>query len=202
MFEYIIGKLDHVAPDGIVVETYGIGYFIYMANPYRFQAQVGQECKVWIYQSVSENDLRLYGFISKAEKYLFMQLISVNGIGPKSALSILSLEDNNGLVQAIQNENLTFLTKFPGVGKKTAQRIILDLQDKIVSYEDVGQEKPSDNRRMSDNQPNYITELEEALASLGYSAREIKRAVKQSDFTGVETTADAIRVALRFITKG
>ena len=163
--------------------------------------------KIWLYQSVSENDIRLYGFKSQEEKIIFLQLISVSGIGPKSALSILSLDDNAGLVAAIRAEDNTFLMKFPGVGKKTAGQIVLDLKEKLPK---VLAESPSSALFKQESldiqgtdQVNlpFMHELEEAMASLGYSQREINRVVKNADFTGVTATAEAIRIALKFITK-
>ncbi|MER2292533.1 MAG: Holliday junction branch migration protein RuvA [Aerococcus urinaeequi] len=209
MYEFMIGQVESVYPDAVILETGGIGYYIYMANPYRFTDKIGQDqpVKIWLYQSVSENDIRLYGFKSQEEKIIFLQLISVSGIGPKSALSILSLDDNAGLVAAIQAEDNAFLMKFPGVGKKTAGQIVLDLKEKLPK---VLAESPSSALFKQESldiqgtdQVNlpFMHELEEAMASLGYSQREINRVVKNADFSGVTTTAEAIRVALKFITK-
>lgn len=200
MFEYMIGRLIDVYTNGLVVENAGIGYFIYMANPYRFSSQQGQEIKVWLYLSVSENDRRFYGFKDAQEKALFMQLISVSGIGPKSALSILTLDDNPGLIRAIQTNDLSFLSRFPGVGKKTAQRIVLDLKDKVGELAPSPEVQATVSHAENQDQ-TLMTDLEEALISLGYSNREVKRVVKQADFSGAENTAEAIRLALRYITK-
>lgn len=208
MYEFMIGQVNSVYPDAVVLETNGIGYYIYIANPYRFTDKIGQHTpvKIWLYQSVSENDIRLYGFKSQEEKIIFLQLISVSGIGPKSALSILSLDDHVGLVRAIEAEDNAFLMKFPGVGKKTAGQIILDLKEKLpkVIAQSSGidilantQEAHADKGQES---LPFMHELEEAMASLGYSQREINRVVKNADFSDVTTTAEAIRIALKFIT--
>ncbi|RPA61288.1 Holliday junction branch migration protein RuvA [Aerococcus agrisoli] len=209
MYEFMIGRVDSVYPDALVLETNGIGYYIYMANPYRFTDKIGQDTpsKIWLYQSVSENDIRLYGFKSQVEKIIFLQLISVSGIGPKSALSILSLDDNTGLVRAIEAEDATFLMKFPGVGKKTAGQIILDLKGKLVKVLALTTDNGALTEMATKTEPAaqenlpFMQELEDAMASLGYSQREIARVVKNADFTSVTTTADAIRIALKFITR-
>lgn len=205
----MIGRVESVYPDAVVLEVNGIGYYIYMANPYRFSDKIGQDetIKIWLYQAVSENDIRLYGFKNQDEKIIFLQLISVSGIGPKSALSILSLDDTAGLIRAIEAEDNTFLMKFPGVGKKTAGQIILDLKEKLPKV--LAQSPLSANFTQDDTEIGtasqaslpFMQELEDAMTSLGYSQREISRVLKNADFTDVTTTAEAIRIALKFITK-
>ncbi|MDK6804584.1 Holliday junction branch migration protein RuvA [Aerococcus sp. UMB7834] len=197
MYAYFKGKITSILPNAIIIEVNGIGYQVIMANPYRFSSQVGQEARIWLYQSVSQDSIRLYGFSDEAEKDLFLHLISVSGIGPRSALSILSLGDHEGLIRAIDQADSQFLTKFPGVGKKTAQQIILDLQGKLTS--DVEDKAASQAASTRPSHP-IAQELEEALDSLGYSQRDIRRVVKQMDFDQVATTSDAIRQALRLMT--
>ncbi|MDK6232972.1 Holliday junction branch migration protein RuvA [Aerococcus sanguinicola] len=197
MYAYFKGKITSILPNAIIIEVNGIGYQVIMANPYRFSSQVGQEARIWLYQAVSQDSIRLYGFSDEAEKDLFLHLISVSGIGPRSALSILSLDDHEGLIRAIDQADSQFLTKFPGVGKKTAQQIILDLQGKLTS--DVEDKAASQAASASPSHP-ITQELEEALDSLGYSQRDIQRVVKQMDFDQVATTSDAIRQALRLMT--
>ena len=126
MYEYFDGLVTSVTPYYIVVEIQGIGYQVYVANPFRYHAD--SKKKLYIYQAVRENAITLYGFWNLAEKNLFLKLLNVSGIGPKSALAILANDNHLGLVEAINGENITYLTKFPGVGKKTAQQIILDLK--------------------------------------------------------------------------
>lgn len=198
MFEYLKGILTEVMSDAAVLEVQGIGYKLYMANPYRLNGQKGQEVKIWVHQSFSQEAVRLYGFYTSEEKTLFLRLISVSGIGPKSAISILSLGDHAGFVQAIEAEDIKSLTKFPGVGKKTAQQIILDLKEKLGEFTGNLSDLPREEVIVTENP--VVIELQAALASLGYSSREISRVVKQVDFTQVTDTAEAIRIALRFIT--
>lgn len=197
MYDYLIGQITAITADSVTMEVGGVGYHVYVANPYRFPKEPSTQ--IWVFQSVTQDDLRLYGFLSEDEKQVFQHLIRVSGIGPKSALSILSLGDNQGLVQAIEEGNVTFLTKFPGVGKKTAQRIILDLQGRFTINGDVVFPKVAPIPK-EDEERAFVQELREALLSLGYSQREIDRVIRNADFTGVGDTAEAIRVALHFIT--
>ena len=131
MYEYIKGILTKITAKYIVVETAGIGYLLHVANPYAYSGKMNQEVQVYLHQVVREDAHLLYGFATEEEKKLFLNLISVSGIGPVSALAIIAADDNAGLVQAIESKNITYLTKFPKIGKKTAQQMVLDLEGKI-----------------------------------------------------------------------
>ena len=120
MFEYLNGKLVKISPTNIVIDVAGIGYLISVANPYAWSALMNTEVKIYVHQVIREDAHSLYGFVNEAEKALFLRLISVSGIGPKSALAIIAAADNEGLITAIDNSDIKYLTKFPGVGKKTA----------------------------------------------------------------------------------
>ena len=123
MFEYLNGKLVKISPTNIVIDVVGIGYLISVANPYAWSALMNTEVKIYVHQVIREDAHSLYGFVNEAEKALFLRLISVSGIGPKSALAIIAAADNEGLITAIDNSDIKYLTKFPGVGKKTAMQI-------------------------------------------------------------------------------
>lgn len=198
MYEFFKGVLVGIESDALILAVGGVGYRVITANPYRFTPLMKQEITLWLYLAVAQDHLRLYGFKTKQEKQLFLDLISVSGIGPRSALSILALDDHVGLVNAINAGDVKFLTKFPGVGKKTAQQMILDLQDRLVSEPTVPV-APTPITPAND-EPAYLRELTDALMSLGYSKAQVERVKKKADFTGVETTAEAIRVALHFMT--
>ena len=133
MYEYLTGLVTVVAPQYIVVDVNGVGYKLLVANPYRYQEDRTKKVQVYVYQAVREDNISLFGFTDQNEKNLFMQLINVSGIGPKSALAILANPDHQGLVDAITNNNVSYLTKFPGIGKKTASQIVLDLRDKLTN---------------------------------------------------------------------
>ncbi len=124
MFEFLEGTVVDITPTHIVLLVGGVGYLINTADPYRFNIDDQKKIRVYIYQSVSDTAILLFGFATPEDKQIFEKLISVSGIGPKSALAILAGNDRDGLISAINNEDVKFLTKFPGVGKKTARQII------------------------------------------------------------------------------
>lgn len=198
MYEYIKGTVIKVSPTHLVLENQGIGYHILIANPFRLSTQINQEATVYIYQGVSQDAIRLYGFINSEEKELFLKLIGVSGIGPKSALAILAAEDHIGFVQAVEQNNVKYLQKFPGVGKKTAAQIVLDLQGKLSDLspeviEVFGEEM--DLLSMNNN----LDEALEALAVLGYTQRDIKKVKPLLEKMTDASADDYIREALKHL---
>lgn len=200
MYEYIVGKITFINPYYIVLENHGIGYQLMVANPYRYSGQVEQETKVYVYQVVREDAHTLYGFNDLDEKQLFLKLISVSGIGPKSALAIMASEDHNGLIQAIAGEDVTYLTKFPGVGKKTAQQMILDLKGKLDELE-VAETAAKAVSQNSVSSNLSLDEAREALVALGYSEKEIKRVLPKLEEQEIQTTDEYLRMALKLMMK-
>lgn len=200
MYEYLTGMIAAVTPSYIVVDVDGVGYLVYAANPFRFSN--GQQAKVFVYQAVRDNDISLYGFTTQTEKNLFVKLLNVSGIGPKSALAILATNDLQGLVKAIQNNSITYLTKFPGVGKKTAQQIVLDLKDKLAQ---VGTdnllvtETISNNTNLTEN--GLLEEALAALSALGYTRNEIKKIKPQLEKATANTTDEYLRLGLKLLMK-
>ena len=168
MYGYIIGKITSITPKYIICENNKIGYLIIVANPYNFK--LNEEYKIYTHQYVREDILDLYGFQSEDEKNLFLKLISVSGIGPKSALSMLAAGSVSEIVNAIESRNDAYLRKFPGIGAKASQQIILDLRGKLSISEVV--DTRSDSKLM---------EVEEALLSLGYNKKEIGKAISKLD---------------------
>ncbi|ELK4618316.1 Holliday junction branch migration protein RuvA [Staphylococcus pseudintermedius] len=195
MYAYISGKLTALHPTHIIVETTsGIGYEIQTPNSYRFQKNLDQTVKVYTSLIVREDAQLLYGFIDQEEKDMFLSLIKVTGIGPKSALAILAASSPNEVKRAIENENDAYLTQFPGIGKKTARQIVLDLKGKVVVTEEV-----------SEGLLDIATEQEDlavqeallALEALGYSKRELKKvekAMQQQIFSDVN---EAVKYGLK-----
>ena len=195
MYEYLNGELAHILPTAIVVDVHGVGYQVVFANPYRLQDSLKKQIKVLVQQVVREDSITLYGFISSEERELFQRLISVSGIGPKSAMSILANDDTEGFVNAVESGNVTYLTKFPGVGKKTAQQIILDLKGK---FEAVPEE--TTKAVVSTNQAT-LEEAKEALLGLGYSAKEITKIWKSLEAAAPSTTQEALKVSFKLLMK-
>ncbi len=118
MFEYLKGRLTKITAKYIVVEVAGIGYVLHVANPYRYSDAIQQDITIYTHQVIREDAHLLYGFATESEKDVFLRLISVSGIGPTTALAIIAVDDNEGLVRAIDQQNITYLTKFPKIGKK------------------------------------------------------------------------------------
>ena len=195
MYEYLNGELAHILPTAIVIDVHGVGYQVVFANPYRLQDSLKKQIKVLVQQVVREDSITLYGFISSEERELFQRLISVSGIGPKSAMSILANDDTEGFVNAVESGNVTYLTKFPGVGKKTAQQIILDLKGKFEAL-------PEETTKavVSTNQAT-LEEAKEALLGLGYSAKEITKVWKELETAAPQTTQEALSIAFKLLMK-
>ncbi len=202
MYEYILGKVTFISPYYIVMETNGIGYQISVGNPYRYSGKTEQEIKIYVHQVIREDAHTLYGFSDLDEKQLFLKLISVSGIGPKSALAIMASEDHGGLINAIESEDAKYLTKFPGVGKKTAQQMVLDLKGKLGELEtsDVAVEAMTQTSKVSSSN-QALTEALEALSALGYSEKEIKRITPRLEELGVQATDEYLRNALKLMMK-
>jgi len=166
VYAYIYGKLTEIKPSYIVIENHGIGYLIISPNPYSYH--INDEVKIYTHHYVREDIDNLYGFISLESKELFIRLIGVSGIGPKSALSILATEQIHETILAIEEGNVKYLMKFPGIGLKSAQQIILDLKGKLVEDED-------------ELIPTAKNDVEDALNALGYSKTEIRKVMKKLD---------------------
>lgn len=200
MYEYMRGKIVAVHPTYIVLDVNGIGYQILAANPFRYSSLQQDEIQLYIHQAVREDSITLYGFQDFREKQLFLKLISVSGIGPKSGLSILANGDHDGLIQAIEAENSTYLTKFPGVGKKTASQIILDLKGKLTELLD--ETEKVEAVIIETNETIYLSEAEEALQGLGYSVREINKVMPALREQSFESTEQVLRAAFKLLLKG
>ncbi|WP_338209935.1 Holliday junction branch migration protein RuvA [Lactiplantibacillus paraxiangfangensis] len=202
MYEYFLGQITDVTPSFVVIEVSGIGYKVLTANPYRYQVGDAQ-VKMYIHQAVSDNGMSLFGFYDADEKALFEKLLNVSGIGPKSALAILANNDHSGLIQAINQENATYLTSFPGVGKKTAQQIVLDLKGKLndLNVDVTGQ---TELDVTTPEVEGALADALAALAALGYSQREVKKVTKSletySQSKQVDTN-DLLSEGLRLLTK-
>lgn len=198
MYEYLTGLVTVVAPQYIVVDVNGIGYKLLVANPYRYQEDRTKKVQVYVYQAVREDNISLFGFTDQNEKKLFMQLINVSGIGPKSALAILANPDHQGLVDAITNNNVNYLTKFPGIGKKTASQIVLDLRDKLTN-ESSSSLFATTQLTVDATVNRELKDALEALAALGYKERDIKKVQKTLMKEEQMATDEYLRQALRLL---
>ncbi len=197
MFAYIKGSLEEKSSDYVVVETGGVGYKIFMSSS---AISMMTECetivKVHTYYHVREDNISLYGFNTKEELKLFELLISVSGIGAKSAISMLSNITPSSFALAVITEDVKKLTELPGIGKKSAQRIILELKDKLKAQEtedEIKIEKPIIDDESSE-------EAVAALQILGYTKKEIEGVLSKLNISGM-TTEEIIKLALKNLAK-
>ncbi|VEF47660.1 holliday junction DNA helicase RuvA [Bacillus freudenreichii] len=205
MYEYIKGIVGQIGPEYVVIENNGIGYQILTPNPFIFSTKQGMEIVIYTYQHVREDVIALYGFETMTEKQMFRKLISVSGIGPKGAMAILAFGEPVQVIQAIETEDEKFLTKFPGVGKKTARQMILDLKGKLNDVLPEGMtEAAADVQDQSVGETTgdsaALDEAMLALAALGYSERELKKIRPQLSKEDV-TTDQFIKNALQLLLK-
>ncbi|MDW8798565.1 Holliday junction branch migration protein RuvA [Staphylococcus pseudoxylosus] len=198
MYAYIKGTLAVLNPTHVVVEASGVGYEIQTPNSYRFQKFMDQEVVIHTSLIVREDAQLLYGFINQEEKDMFLSLIKVTGIGPKSALAILASSSPNEVKIAIENENDAYLTKFPGIGKKTARQIVLDLKGKVQINEVDSGQILNVEASLSDNTP-IIKEALLALEALGYSKRELTKVEKALAKDSFESVDDAVKKGLQLL---
>ena len=187
MYDYIKGTVAYLKNNAIVLDNNGVGYLIYVSNPYSFEP--GKDYKVFVYQKVAEDENCLYGFKTIEEKELFLKLISVKGLGCKMALPILAVGSINGIMDAIERENILFLKKFPKIGDKLAKQIILDLKGKL-EFIGLG---------ISDDQVQTENELKEVLIGLGYKDKELKPVLAKvnTSLPIEEQVKDALKLLLK-----
>ena len=202
MISYIRGTLAEKNEDSAVVEAHGVGYQIFVPVPVLSELPpLGESVKIYTYFSVREDGMSLFGFLSRQDLAMFKQLIGINGIGPKSALGILSALRPDVLRMAVASGDAKTISRAPGVGPKTAQRIILDLKDKIRP-EDVlagGLEESLAVWEEIWGVGQAGKEAVEALTALGYSAAEAAGAVKKVKITEEMTAEDVLKGALRHL---
>ncbi|MGM8364695.1 Holliday junction branch migration protein RuvA [Virgibacillus sp. W0181] len=200
MIAYIRGTLTFIYEETITVDVNGVGYEILCADPYVFQPLLNKEILIYTYHHVREDAQHLYGFETEDEKFLFVKLISVSGIGPKSGIAILGSVDVDEFIQAIEQEDDKYLTKFPGVGKKTARQIILDLKGKLTGLLRVAN-IPVEDKEANTRATDKLEEAFAALKALGYSEREIGGVKSQLIKTPQGSTDEIIRNALALLMK-
>lgn len=194
MISYIEGRIKFINQKNICVLTdSGVGYEIQIDKNQIDSLEIGQEISLHIYSHIKEDAFDLYGFLDRSEKIMFEQLTSISGIGPRSALQILSLSGSQVLYENVIKNNVAYLTQISGIGKKIAEKIVLELKDKLpkiaFEFNKTGQE--SNNINMSENMDVF-----EALKSMGYTPKEAKEAVEKITDTDL-TLEQKIKFALK-----
>ena len=183
MYAYIKGKVTSQTPNQIILENNNVGYEINVSNPYSFEEN--KEVTVFLYEHIREDEHTLYGFKTEAEKELFLKLISVKGLGPKMALPMFATGGVNGIIDAIERENILYLKKFPKIGEKVAKQIILDLKGKLSKT------------NIEDNTSKE--ELIEVLKGLGYKEKDYKGIINRVDET--KKVEEQVKEALKLLLK-
>lgn len=197
MYSYIKGELVEILDDVIVVEAGQIGYNIHIpASMIDNFTGTGQEVKIYTYLQVKEDDMQLYGFLTRDDLNIFKLLLGVNGIGPKGALAVLSVMTPDDLRFAVLGEDAKSIAKAPGIGNKTAQRVILELKDKI-SLEDTFAAKTEHIAEQQSITSTVKNEAVQALTALGYSSSEALKAINGVELTEDITVEEVLKQALK-----
>lgn len=201
MIGYLKGVISHIFVNSCFIDVHGVGYRIYAPASTLDTLCVGQEAMLYTYMSVREDAIVLYGFATQDEYDLFMLLIGVNGVGPKVALGILSAGTADSFRLAVHQKDIKGLTKMPGIGKKTAERIVLELQDKIgpVASEDAGAADLGNSA--TPGLSDILAETLAALTSLGYSEPEVLP-VAESHLAGCTTVEQLLKETLKALGSG
>lgn len=190
MIGYLSGTIVSTNDKYVIIDTGGVGYKVFTTPSILQQSTTGSLISLWIYTAVREDTLDLFGFDSESIQELFELLIGISGIGPKSALGILSLADTGSLIHAIKNENVTYLTQVSGIGKKMAEKIILELKDKI--------EKLSLQHEYIE--ADHLRDVVDALLAMGYHERAIREVLREVDTEHTDTSR-IIRESLLILSK-
>lgn len=199
MYAYIKGILAEITEDAIIVENQGIGYEIAVPGQvFDYLPSVGEEVKIYTYHYVREDAILLYGFLTKEDVRIFKMLIGVSGIGPKGALSILSVLSTDDLRFAILGDDAKAIAKAPGVGAKTAQRVIIELKDKL-NLEDAFEQKLANQAQKAELNPAVGVKNEAilALTSLGYSQSEALKVLQGIEISPDDQVEDVLKMALK-----
>ena len=199
MIGFLRGQVAVLKTDYCLLDVNGVGYRVFVAGSTRNKLRLKEEAPLFTYMNVYQDGITLYGFASEEEYDIFQLLIGVSGIGPKVALGILSAITVESLCKAIQNKQATVLTKLPGIGKKSAERLILELKDKVAfaAADDVEEILTLDMEGPVGD--DMMSEAQAALVALGYSQAEIAPVLKKA--TKCKTTEDVIKLALKQLNK-
>lgn len=200
MYSYIKGELVEVSEEAIVVDNHGIGYNIRIPGSILDSLEgIGQEIKIYTYTYVREDIMQLYGFLTRDDLNIFKLLIGVSGIGPKGALAILSVMTPDDLRFAVLGEDDKTIAKAPGIGKKSAQRLIIELKDKMDLNEAFAlkTEHETEKQVAVPAKSTVKNEAVQALVALGYSSTEAMKAVKNVEITDESIVEDVLKAALK-----
>ncbi|MBB1545824.1 MAG: Holliday junction branch migration protein RuvA [Clostridiales bacterium] len=197
MYSYIIGKVISKSKNILILENNNIGYEIYMTEIALSELNIGEDAKIYTYYNVTQDNISLFGFKNLEEKIMFENLISVSKIGAKTAIGILSSISTAELAISIITNDINRLSKLPGIGKKTAQRLVLEVIDKVKTEEIIFTEEEQKSNENYLNTTEKEKDVIEALKVLGYNIKEIESVIKTLDIKS--STEDMIKQALKIL---
>lgn len=198
MYSYIKGELVEIFEDSIVVENNGIGYNIRIPGSIIDSLEgLGQEVKIYTYTYIREDAMLLYGFLTRDDLHIFKLLLGVSGIGPKGALAILSVMTPDDLRFAVLADDDKTIAKAPGIGKKTAQRLIIELKDRLSLAEAYAKGIVQEAAAQGSVKGTVRQEAVEALVALGYSSAEAMKAVNGVEISEDTTVEEVLKISLR-----
>lgn len=197
MYSYIIGKVISKSKNILILENNNIGYEIYMTEIALSELSIGEDAKIYTYYNVTQDNISLFGFKNLEEKKMFENLISVSKIGAKTAIGILSSISTAELAISIITNDINRLSKLPGIGKKTAQRLVLEVIDKVKTEEIIFTEEEQESNENYLNTTEKEKDVIEALKVLGYNIKEIDNVIKTLDIKN--STEDMIKQALKIL---
>lgn len=201
MFNYINGTVAELEPNLAVIDCGGVGFALNVSLYTVQNIKLGEKTKLYTYESIKEDAFDLYGFSSKAEKRCFELLVGVNGVGPKAAMAILSTTTPDGFIAAVLNGNEKAITAASGVGKKLAQRVLLELKDKVGKIDGIAPAVTTDLPAVSlNNADKNLADATAGLLVLGYGQPEINQVLRGVDTTGM-TSQQIIKLVLRSMVK-
>lgn len=200
MINYLIGEVAEVEENRIVVEVNGMGFQVFVPATVVNRVSSGDRVRIYTHMSVKEDDISLFGFLAQDDLKMYRMLLNVNGVGPKAALGVLSALSADELRFAVLADDSAAIAKAPGIGKKTAQKMILELKDKL-SLEDAFEQKLA-NQQVKDTSVSHgnneaSSEAVRALVALGYSATDALRAVKQIENIQDMSVEQILKAALK-----
>lgn len=189
MIAMLTGKISAIQADGVILDVQGVGFEVYISRSVLPDLEIGRLLTLFTHMVVREDLLALYGFASTEEKQLFLQLLGVDGVGPRLAMAILSSLSIDNIRRAVLNEQAEFFARVPGIGKKTAQKILIHMQGKIT-----GDLSGEFSHRTSEVEDQVL----EALVKLGYSVVEAQTALQSIPRDTPDTVEDKLRTVLQF----
>lgn len=190
MIGYLKGHIQYVNSELVIIVVSGVGYQVYMPARNLQMVETGEEIEVYVFTHVKEDQLKLFGFEDMPQRNMFELLLSINGVGPKAALSIMSAGTSSQIHKAVAEADVQFFVKVKGLGKKTAQKIIIELKGKLGSIKELD---------LADDEGNYSSDVVEALAGFGFGRKEVVEVLDKLDKNMNEN--EMIKQALKYLGK-